>query len=75
MFIPSKLAMPRAATMLLAAIAIAGGLAVVRAELDPSWQDTEMTTRCVPPCSELAPGAAACNASLAFARARRAGDL
>ena len=34
------------ATLLLAVLAVAGGIAAVKAELDPSWQDTEMTTRC-----------------------------
>ena len=33
------------ASLLLAAIAIAAGISAVHANLDPSWQDTEMTTR------------------------------
>jgi hypothetical protein len=36
--------MPRA-TLLLAALAIAAGISAVHANLDPSWGDTEMTTR------------------------------
>jgi len=34
------------ASFLLAVIAVAAGISVVHANLDPSWQDTEMTTRC-----------------------------
>jgi len=36
--------MPRA-SLLLAAFAIAAGISAVHANLDPSWADTEMTTR------------------------------